>query len=35
MSQVDYEQKIQEINKLKISDAEKSRRNRVLLLQRR
>jgi lipase chaperone LimK len=35
MSQVDYEQKIQEINKLKISDAEKSRRIRVLVLQRK
>lgn len=35
MSQVDYDQKIQEINKLKISDAEKSRRIRVLLLQRK
>ena len=35
MSQVDYDQKIQEINKLKISDAEKSRRIRVLVLQRK
>jgi len=34
MSQVDYDQKIQEINKLKISDSEKSRRIRVLLLQK-
>lgn len=35
MSQVDYDKKIQEINKLKISDAEKSRRIRLLMLQRK
>lgn len=35
MSQVDYDQKIREINSLKISDAEKSRRIRILLLQRK
>ena len=35
MSQVDYDQKIQEINKLKISDAEKSKWIRVLVLQQK